>query len=272
MVILPERGSERLADDVKCCTHIWNSLSSCTWRAGLLHKASAGTFSVSPVLFFLPRFLSQSLNLFLSLSLFTACRSAGMVTRCASAKKSEWTEAKGKRRDEAQEDSDMGEKYLPWSRREEVDNHIMSVSEEERGHEKKREGDGERESVTDAKREAERGLRSRNALTLETWLSVCIWHSTSCHSTGLSTHTHTHLPTHTHTHLPFALDDDLRRPRQEKATPSKELLTSNHTAPHPLTIIFASHPVSQKCPPSCPPSIWPCQPTCTTTQHAGAKE
>lgn len=200
MVILPERGSERLADDVKCCTHIWNSLSSCTWRAGLLHKASAGTFSVSPVLFFLPRFLSQSLNLFLSLSLFTACRSAGMVTRCASAKKSEWTEAKGKRRDEAQEDSDMGEKYLPWSRREEVDNHIMSVSEEERGHEKKREGDGERESVTDAKREAERGLRSRNALTLETWLSVCIWHSTSCHSTGLSTHTPIYQHIHTHTH------------------------------------------------------------------------
>lgn len=45
----------------------------------------------------------------------------------------------------------------------------MSASEEERAHKKfaKKERDGG-ESVKDGKREAERGLKKRNALTLET--------------------------------------------------------------------------------------------------------
>lgn len=46
----------------------------------------------------------------------------------------------------------------------------MSASEEEREHEgfTKKKRDGEGESVKDGEREAERGFKSRNALTLET--------------------------------------------------------------------------------------------------------
>lgn len=65
-VIVPECGSERSADDVKRCTHIWNSLNSCTWREELLRKASAGTFSFFPRALFFFFFLLLSLNLSLS--------------------------------------------------------------------------------------------------------------------------------------------------------------------------------------------------------------
>lgn len=63
---------------------------------------------------------------------------------------------------------------------------------------------------------------------------------------------HTHMPVHQHTHTLFALEDDPRRPRQERRTPSKELLTPSHPSP--------SAPLP---PPDFPkvPSLRPVQPT-----------
>ncbi|CAB1418640.1 unnamed protein product [Pleuronectes platessa] len=50
--------------------------------------------------------------------------------------------------------------------------------------------------------------------------------------------------------------NELQRPRQEKRTPSKDLLTPP-PPPHPE---LTSHPASKKC----PPSLGPSQPTCTS--------
>lgn len=75
-------------------------------------------------------------------------------------------------------------------------------------------------------REEER-IKSQNALTSETQVSVCLYRGVSRRSTGLSTHTRQLSSTHTL----FALEDDPRRPRQERRTPSKELLTPSHPSP-----------------------------------------
>lgn len=90
----------------------------------------------------------------------------------------------------------------------------MSVGAEKWGQERKKKGMEE---------EAQGGLRSWNVLTLETWVFVCIWHSTSCHSTGLSTRSVIYQHTHLLTCSLFALEDGPRRPCQERWTPSKEL-------------------------------------------------
>lgn len=48
------------------------------------------------------------------------------------------------------------------------------------------------------KKKTKRGLKTKNALTSETQVSVCLYHGVSCHSTGLSTHTRQFTSTHTH--------------------------------------------------------------------------
>lgn len=93
---------------------------------------------------------------------------------------------------------------------------------------------------------AKRGLKSQNAHTLKTWVSVCIWHSPSCHSTGLTVG-----PTlyqHPHLCFLFALEDDPRRPHQEKRTPCKKLITLNQLPP--ILLPKNAHL------PSLPPSFW----------------
>lgn len=97
--------------------------------------------------------------------------------------------------------------------------------------------------------EKKRGLKTQNALTLETQVSVCL---VSWCVLPLYRFVHTHTPVDQHTHTLFALEDDPRRPRQERRTPSKELLTPSHPSP--------SAPLP---PPDFPkvPSLRPVQPT-----------
>lgn len=98
------------------------------------------------------------------------------------------------------------------------------------------------------KKKKRRGLKTQNALTSETQVSVCLYHGVL----PLYRFVHTHTPVHQHTHTLFALEDDPRRPHQERRTPSKELLTPSHPSP--------SAPLP---PPDFPkvPSLRPVQPT-----------
>lgn len=135
----------------------------------------------------------------------------------------------------------------------------MSINEGERKFTTKR--GIQKERVKDREKEAERGLKSRNALTLETWVCVSIWHSTSCHSTGLSTHTHTHPLTHTHTVYCGGWF--------QEATPGEENTFQGAINPPPPHLQLASQPASQKCPPSLPLAL---SAYLHQSQHAGAGE
>lgn len=118
----------------------------------------------------------------------------------------------------------------------------------------KKEGDGG-ESVKDEVREAETGLKSRNALTLETLVSVCIWHSTSCHSTGLSTHTPIYQHTHTLTHTVCFGG------WSQEAAPGEENTFQGAINPPPLTL---GSPPTRLPKSALLPTPWPSQPTCTS--------
>lgn len=116
-VIVPECGSEWSADGVKRCTHIWNSLSSCTWREELLRKASVDTFSFSLVPFLLS-FFFFSLAVSKSFSLSGLCllgRWNDYPLSISREERVDRSEREEERRDEAQEDSNTGEEL--WGKR-----------------------------------------------------------------------------------------------------------------------------------------------------------
>lgn len=132
----------------------------------------------------------------------------------------------------------------------------MSASGGERAHEKftqKERTGGER--VKDGERGAERGLKSRNALTLET--SVCILHRSFCHSTSFSTHTPIYQHTHTHSHAHCLLWRMIPGGHARR----RENTFQGAINPPPLT---PSSPPTVLPKSALPSSLWPPEPTCTS--------